>query len=171
MVTALSKSLISTFPQDDVISEIYTGVICEAVYLDYSEDRERIYRKVEDTSKYYLLNYAFDNTENIHIPISSKVYRLNSDYRYLLEEVYPKDINLGDILVNSSFWKKYTSICIDKDIYGQAEYLMLKNKGVSVDSIKSIDEEESSHNITFYNDECVKSVFVDTLMIKNVVQE
>jgi len=171
MVTSLSKSLISTFPDSEVISEIYTGVICEAVYLDYSEDRERIYRKVEDTSKYYLLNYAFDNTENIHIPISTKAYRLNSDYRYLLEEVYPKDIRVGDVLVNSSFWKKYVSLCIDTDLYGQAEYLMLKKDGILIDSIKHIDEEESVHNIMFYNDECVKSVFVDTLMIKNVIEE
>ena len=49
------------------------------------------------------LTITFDNTENIHIPISTKTYRINSDYRYLLEEVYPKDIRVGDILVNSSF--------------------------------------------------------------------
>ena len=65
MVTSLSKSLISVFPGDEEISQIYTGVICEAVYLDYEEDRERIYRKIKDNSSYYLLNYAFDNTENI----------------------------------------------------------------------------------------------------------
>jgi hypothetical protein len=42
---------------------------------------------------------------------------------------------------------------------------------VSVDSIKHIDEEEEVYNLTFYNDESIKSVFVDTLMIKNVVDE
>ena len=171
MVTSLSKSLISVFPGDEEISQIYTGVICEAVYLDYEEDRERIYRKIKDKSSYYLLNYAFDNTENIHIPISTKTFRLNSDYRYLLEEVYPKDIKIGDKLVNSGFWKKYKSLCIDKDSYGDAEYLMLNGDGIMVDSIKYIDEAEEVYNITFYNDECIKSVFVDTLMIKNVVDE
>lgn len=171
MVTSLSKSFISIFPGEEEISQIYTGVICEAVYSDYSEDRERIYRKVKDKSSYYLLNYAFDNTENIHIPISTKTYRINSDYRYLLEEVYPKDIRVGDILVNSSFWKKYKSMCIDKNLYSHAEYLMLKQDGVLVDSIKYIEDEEEVMNIVFYNDECVKSVFVDTLMIKNVVDE
>ena len=171
MVTSLSTSLISVFPGDEEVSQIYTGVICEAVYLDYSEDRERIYRKIKDTSSYYLLNYAFDNTENIHIPISTKTYRLNSDYKYLLEEVYPKDIQIGDKLVNSSFWKKYKSICVDKDSYGDAEYLILNTDGASVDSIKHIDEEEEVYNLTFYNDESIKSVFVDTLMIKNVVDE
>jgi len=169
MVTALSKSLISTFPGEEEVSKIYTGVICEAVYSDYSEDRERIYRKVKDVSLYYELNYAFDNTENIHIPISTKTYRINSDYRYLLEEVYPKDIRVGDILVNSSFWKKYKSICIDTDSYGTAEYLMLKQDGVLVDSIRLIEDEEDTMNIIFYNDESIKSVFIDTLMIKNVV--
>ena len=171
MVTSLSTSLISVFPGDEEVSQIYTGVICEAVYLDYSEDRERIYRKIKDTSSYYLLNYAFDNTENIHIPISTKTYRLNSDYKYLLEEVYPKDIQIGDKLVNSSFWKKYKSICVDKDSYGDAEYLILNTDGASVDSIKHIDEEEEVYNLTFYNDESIKSVFIDTLMVKNVVSE
>ena len=48
---------------------------------------------------------------------------------------------------------------------------MLKQDGVLVDSIKYIEDEEEVMNIVFYNDECVKSVFVDTLMIKNVVDE
>ena len=173
MFFILSNSNLSIFP-DEILGEyIYDNleIECEYKKTDFTNIKSRKNRVnvgevcIADVDSYYVLNKNIEsNSPLIRLSKESIVYKVTiSNSKPLIEETPVSELKSGDSLLDSTSYNFYLEN-LKKEFS-----IDLLDKLVKIESVDiETPVDEYLIEVYLYDDEDVKSVFIDSVMVKNI---
>lgn len=173
MFIILNYSSLSTFPHETLGEDLYEELEIQCEYKEYDllnisnrDTRIRIGEiKKCDIDKFYSLDIG-DGKNYTKLAEDSVVYRLkNSDFiKPVIEECLVSDLKKNDYLFDSTAYTLY----LEKDLENETNIKNLEASLVILNDIKLQKiTEEYAREVYLHNESEIKSVFIDSIMIKN----
>ena len=173
MFIILNCSNVSAFPQEILAEDIYEELEIQCEYKEYdllnisNRDKRINIGEIEkcDIDKFYSLDIG-DGQNYVKLVEDIVVYRLkNSDFiKPVIEECLVSDLKKNDLLFDAASYTLY----LEKDLENETNIKNLEAAMVILHDIKlQKTTEEYALEVYLYKDEKIKSVFIDSIMIKN----
>lgn len=173
MFFILSNNNLSIFP-DEILGEyIYDNleIECEYKKIDFTNIKSRKNRVnvgevcTAKVDSYYIINKNIDsNSPLIRLYKESIVYKLNTyDSEEFIQETPVSNLKPGDHILDSSSYLYYLENINNKELS-----IDFMDKLVKVESVDlEIPTDEYLIEVYLYDDDAVKSIFIDSVMVKN----